>query len=545
MSNTYNINKFGSPSVITIDEGTVDNTSTSLTLTGKGRADYGLHRNRNLVQLLENSAGPSAPSNPTLGQLWYRSDTNDLFLRALDGSPQVPSWVEIGAALEGSRFEVATMGSPTSFYQTSTILAANPGDPTATNVLVFVNGVHQAEGATGNFIYDYGAQRVVFNPGSPSVFPTVGDTIVVQSFGVESGVLGSPSGGGGGVLSFEGRTGVVVAQNGDYLASEVTNDSVVAGATVFDALNTLDASIGVGSVTELEDALSNVRVRAETNGFVEIRSDGNSLAQNRGIEFAFQDGTSQGRIGQFGGPNLTIDNFVDGGRTTITGQNIGGSNRTYIDFDPDDDVQIFHPASNTIVAETDTPANGGFNVNNQNTGGGLERVLTESDLPAIDVSVKTSSTPRTTSTTLTDDPHLVSGSLAPGYYSIEGFIVWNVSSPFTQGIRFNLDVNSGAIDSSASTFAATFNADGFTPNEANETGVADVNSFSGIQVATTGVSDVTGNSLSHGTARRMTLTGCVQVTSTAVIAFEWAQQVSNASATTIAEGSWLRFTRIG
>lgn len=47
--------------------------------------------------------------------------------------------------------------------------------------------------------------------------------------------------GSGGVTSFEGRTGVVVATAGDYSASEVTNNSGVAGANVDDALDTLDA----------------------------------------------------------------------------------------------------------------------------------------------------------------------------------------------------------------------------------------------------------------------------------------------------------------
>jgi hypothetical protein len=50
-------------------------------------------------------------------------------------------------------------------------------------------------------------------------------------------------GGGAGVDSFEGRTGAVVGVAGDYAASEVTNDSAVAGAFVDDALNNLAAAI--------------------------------------------------------------------------------------------------------------------------------------------------------------------------------------------------------------------------------------------------------------------------------------------------------------
>lgn len=49
------------------------------------------------------------------------------------------------------------------------------------------------------------------------------------------------AGGAGAVASVFGRVGAVVAQLGDYLASQVTNDSGVAGATVAAALNTLAA----------------------------------------------------------------------------------------------------------------------------------------------------------------------------------------------------------------------------------------------------------------------------------------------------------------
>lgn len=45
------------------------------------------------------------------------------------------------------------------------------------------------------------------------------------------------------VTSVFGRTGAIVAQLGDYNAGKITNDSGVTGATVKDALNTLNASL--------------------------------------------------------------------------------------------------------------------------------------------------------------------------------------------------------------------------------------------------------------------------------------------------------------
>ncbi|HEY0468882.1 MAG TPA: hypothetical protein VGC79_32040, partial [Polyangiaceae bacterium] len=50
-------------------------------------------------------------------------------------------------------------------------------------------------------------------------------------------------GGGGGVTSWDGRTGAVVPLSGDYDSDEVDNASTVAGASVSDALETLDTRI--------------------------------------------------------------------------------------------------------------------------------------------------------------------------------------------------------------------------------------------------------------------------------------------------------------
>lgn len=45
--------------------------STSLILTGKGVPNYGQIQQQNFIRLLENFASVIAPTNPTVGQLWY------------------------------------------------------------------------------------------------------------------------------------------------------------------------------------------------------------------------------------------------------------------------------------------------------------------------------------------------------------------------------------------------------------------------------------------------------------------------------------------
>jgi hypothetical protein len=66
--------------IATIADGTINASSTSLTLIGKNYAGYGLFLNDNYVRLLENFANASAPLHSRSGQLWYDSTANILKL---------------------------------------------------------------------------------------------------------------------------------------------------------------------------------------------------------------------------------------------------------------------------------------------------------------------------------------------------------------------------------------------------------------------------------------------------------------------------------
>ena len=68
----YNINKFNGVKVATVEDGTVDNTL-DIKLVGKNYAGYGEIQNENMVHMLENFAGTTAPPRKITGQLWYDS----------------------------------------------------------------------------------------------------------------------------------------------------------------------------------------------------------------------------------------------------------------------------------------------------------------------------------------------------------------------------------------------------------------------------------------------------------------------------------------
>lgn len=102
-----------------------------------------------------------------------------------------------------------------------------------------IKGIQLFEGASGRLL----------TPEDPNLANQVlGWDVASQTWMPTTG-----GGGGGGVTSFNARTGAVVPADGDYAASEVVNDSSVAGARVSNALNTLAAAIialvtGVSSV---------------------------------------------------------------------------------------------------------------------------------------------------------------------------------------------------------------------------------------------------------------------------------------------------------
>jgi hypothetical protein len=73
----YVINNTDGTAIVTITDGTVDNTTT-VQLFGKSYSGFGEGLNENLVKLLENSASTSAPSAPLEGRAMVRHDNEPI-----------------------------------------------------------------------------------------------------------------------------------------------------------------------------------------------------------------------------------------------------------------------------------------------------------------------------------------------------------------------------------------------------------------------------------------------------------------------------------
>ncbi|KKK52705.1 hypothetical protein LCGC14_3102210, partial [marine sediment metagenome] len=74
----YIVNKRDGTVVATVADGTIDTTSTSLTLLGKGFNNYGEIVAEDWVHLMEHFSNTTAPSNELRGQLWHDTTTDKI-----------------------------------------------------------------------------------------------------------------------------------------------------------------------------------------------------------------------------------------------------------------------------------------------------------------------------------------------------------------------------------------------------------------------------------------------------------------------------------
>ena len=80
----YNITLTNGSNLVTVQDGTTNVNSTSLTLIGKNFAGYGAFLNENFVKLLENFSNSTQPANALQGQVWW--DSTNKLLKVFSGT---------------------------------------------------------------------------------------------------------------------------------------------------------------------------------------------------------------------------------------------------------------------------------------------------------------------------------------------------------------------------------------------------------------------------------------------------------------------------
>ena len=106
----YTIIRSNGSTLTTIQDGTINTTSTSLGLPGRNYAGYGQTLNTNLVKLTENFAYDTPPANPLKGQLWFNTTAGTLNVCPADGTTTISSWLTLTSTNSGGN---TTLGNVT------------------------------------------------------------------------------------------------------------------------------------------------------------------------------------------------------------------------------------------------------------------------------------------------------------------------------------------------------------------------------------------------------------------------------------------------
>lgn len=90
----YNLTT-GSGTIITIADGTIDTTSTSLALPGRNYSGYGQPVDQDLIRLMEHFASSTIPTKPLPGQLWFDTTTSPGTLKLYPTNGGTAGWANI------------------------------------------------------------------------------------------------------------------------------------------------------------------------------------------------------------------------------------------------------------------------------------------------------------------------------------------------------------------------------------------------------------------------------------------------------------------
>jgi len=106
----YTIIRSNGTTLTTIQDGTINTTSTALGLPGRNYAGYGQTLNTNFVRLTEHFANDVPPPNPIKGQLWYNTTAGTLNLCPGDGVTSASAWLTLASTNSGGN---TTLGNAT------------------------------------------------------------------------------------------------------------------------------------------------------------------------------------------------------------------------------------------------------------------------------------------------------------------------------------------------------------------------------------------------------------------------------------------------
>ena len=194
---------------IIVNDGSLNQSDTSLTLVGKNYPGYGQVFETDLVHILENFAATSPPTNPIEGQLWFdTSNPNNKKLKINDGGVNGSRWTPINGIyqqpVEPTTVAIGDIWVDTANQQlnifngsTFTLIGPNYSDVTRTgsypSVLTDVDG--NEHNVVINYVNDNAIEIITSESFTPNPmidgFSSLSPGINISSANV--GTIGSPS----------------------------------------------------------------------------------------------------------------------------------------------------------------------------------------------------------------------------------------------------------------------------------------------------------------------------------------------------------------
>jgi len=305
----YKINNTFGTLLVTLADGTIDTTTTDLTLIGKGYAGFGEKLNENLVKLLENFNNTTTPANKVQGQMWYDKTNNQI--NVYTGS----KWKPVGSTTNSAT-------APTNAVQGDMWF-----DTTNTQLYVYTGTAWTLIGPTtvaGSGVTQFTSEVVDDDTGvNKSILKMVANDTVVGVVSNQAFTPSSTETNGAALIA----AGFSTVAQGIQLSSSVASAKFRGTATDADALGGVAAAnylrsnandTSTGSLGILND--TGLTIGAGSDITMSLSSDDFTIAQttlNKDIIFTVNDGGtttealritgSTGRIEHLRVGDLTVD----------------------------------------------------------------------------------------------------------------------------------------------------------------------------------------------------------------------------------------------
>jgi hypothetical protein len=136
---------------ITVNDGSLNTTSTSLQLPGRNYAGYGSFIEQNLLDLTENFArSTQGPSNAIKGQIWFDSSGGNLLKYNTSSTVGSPSWATVVTSGIGMNVSFGNVSLGAS--NTLTTRTITTGSSTTPGTLIGAWNIPAGSSLTGNFV---------------------------------------------------------------------------------------------------------------------------------------------------------------------------------------------------------------------------------------------------------------------------------------------------------------------------------------------------------------------------------------------------------